>query len=128
MKNGVNLLIDSNILIYWLVGNLNAAEILSENIIHYSIITEIEVKGHTSLISQEEKIKLEKVLNRFRKISLTEEIKELAIEYKIQYNLKTPDAIIAATARFLKLPLVTGDKKVSQVENIIIVLFTPENN
>lgn len=128
MKNGVNLLIDSNILIYWLGGNLNAAQILSENIIHYSIITEIEVKGHTSLISQQEKIKLEKVLNRFKKISLTEEIKEIAIEYKIQYNLKTPDAIIAATARFLKLPLVTGDKKVSQVENIIIVLFTPENN
>lgn len=91
-------------------------------------LPEIEVKGHTSLITEEEKIKLEKVLNRFEKISLTEEIKELAIEYKIQYNLKTPDAIIAATARFLKIPLVTGDKKVSQVENIIVVLFTPENN
>jgi hypothetical protein len=48
MKNGVNLLIDSNILIYWLKGNLNTAQILSENIIHYSIITEIGVKGHTS--------------------------------------------------------------------------------
>jgi predicted nucleic acid-binding protein len=47
---------------------------------------------------------------------------------KFQYNLRTPDAIIAATARFLKLPLVTGDKKVAQVENIIIVLFTTENS
>ena len=77
---------------------------------------------------RKKKLNWEKVLNRFEKTSLTEEIKELAIEYKIQYNLKTPDAIIAATARFLKIPLVTGDKKVSQVENIIIVLFTPENN
>ncbi len=41
-------------------------------------------------------------------------------------TIKTPDAI-AATATFLKIPLVTGDKKVSQVENIITVLFTPEN-
>ena len=65
MKNGVNLLIDSNILIYWLSGNLNAAEILSENIIHYSIITEIEVKGHTSLIAPEEKIKLGKGIKSF---------------------------------------------------------------
>ena len=128
MKSGVNLLIDSNILIYWLNGNSNAADILSENIIHYSIITEIEVKGHTSLITQEEKIKLEKVLTRFKKILLTEEIKDIAIEYKTVYKLKTPDAIIAATARFLKIPLVTGDKKVLQVENIITVLFTPENN
>ena len=126
MKNGVNLLIDSNILIYWLKGNLNTAQILSENIIHYSIITEIEVKGHTSLISEEQKIKFQKVLNRFHKIYLTEDIKEQAIEYKIQYNLKTPDTIIAAIARFLKLPLITGNKKLLQVKNIVTVLFTPE--
>ncbi len=125
MKNGVNLLVDSNILIYWLNGNLNAAQILSENIIHYSIVTEIEVKGHASLITEVQKIKFQKVLNRFQKIYLTEEIKELAIEYKIQYNLKTPDAIIAATARFLKLPVITADKKILQVENIVTVLFTP---
>ena len=65
MKNGVNLLLDSNILIYWLIGNSNAAEILSENNIYYSIITEIEVKGHLSLITAEQKIKFQKVLNRF---------------------------------------------------------------
>ena len=126
MKNGVNLLLDSNILIYWLTRNTNAAEILSENNIHYSIITEIEVKGHTSLIIEEQRLKFQKVLDRFKKIGLIEEIKEFAIEYKIQYNLKTPDAIIAATARFLKLPLVTGDKKLLQVDNIITVLFNPE--
>lgn len=126
MKNGVSLLLDSNILIYWLTGNSNAAEILSENNIYYSIITEIEVKGHLSLITAEQKLKFQKVLNRFKKVYLTEEIKELAIEYKIEYNLKTPDAIIAATAKFLKLPLVTGDKKLLQVDNIITVLFNPE--
>ena len=126
MKNGVSLLLDSNILIYWLTGNSNATEILSENNIYYSIITEIEVKGHLSLITSEQKLKFQKVLNRFKKVYLTEEIKELAIEYKIEYNLKTPDAIIAATAKFLKLPLVTGDKKLLQVDNIITVLFNPE--
>ncbi|MDQ2864009.1 MAG: PIN domain-containing protein, partial [Bacteroidota bacterium] len=115
-----------NIIIYWLIGNPNAAEIISENIIHYSIITEIEVKGDTSMIKQAEKDKLQKILNRFKKIPLGEEIKEIAIKYKIQYNLKTPDAIIAASARFLKLPLVTGDKKVLQVDNIITVLFDPD--
>jgi predicted nucleic acid-binding protein len=126
MKNGVNLLLDSNILIYWLTGNVNAAEILSENNVHYSIITEIEVKGHTSLITTEQKFEFQKVLDRFNKIGLTEEIKEFAIEYKIQYNLKTPDAIIAATARYLKIPLVIGDKKLLQIDNIITVLFNPE--
>lgn len=126
MKNGVNLLLDSNILIYWLTGNVNAAKILSENNIHYSIITEIEVKGHTSLITTEQKIEFQKVLDRFKKVGLTKEIKEFAIEYKIQYNLKTPDAIIAATARYLKVPLITGDKKLLQIDNVITVLFNPE--
>lgn len=126
MRNGVNLLIDSNILIYWLNGNLSAAEILTENYIHYSIITEIEVKGHISFISNNQKSSLQRVLNRFTKIQLSEEIKDRAIEYKIEYNLKTPDAIIAATARHLKIPLITADKKILQVENIITVLFTPE--
>ncbi len=83
------------------------------------MLTEIEVK---SLISEEQKIKLEKVLVRFKKISLTEQIKDLAIEYKIKYNLNTSGAIIAATARFLKLSLITGDKKILQVENIITVI------
>lgn len=127
MKNGVNLLLDSNILIYWLNGNLKAAQILSDNNIHYSIITEIEVKGHISFLTEEQKMKFQKVLNRFTKINLNEEIKDIAIEYKLHYNLKTPDAIIAASAKFLKMPLVTGDKKVQQVENIITVLFNPAN-
>jgi len=126
MKNGVNLIVDSNILIYWLLGDVNAAEILTENLIHYSIITEIEVKGHASLISDLQKNKLQKVLNRFQKISLSEQIKEVAIDYKIKYNLKTPDAIIAATARLLKFPLITADRKILQVENIVTVLFSPE--
>ncbi len=126
MRNGVNLLLDSNILIYWLNGNANAAQIISDNNVHFSIITEIEIKSHTTLITEAQKFKLEKVLIRFKKISLTEEIKDIAIQYKIQYKLKTPDAIIAATARFLKIPLVTGDKKILQVENIITVLFNPQ--
>ena len=126
MKNGVNLLLDSNIFIYWLTGNIHAAEILAENDIHYSIITEIEVKGHLTFITKNQKLSFQKVLNRFEKISLTEEIKDFAIGYKILYNLKTPDAIIAATAKSLKLPLVTGDKKLLKVEDIITVHFNPE--
>lgn len=126
MKNGVNLLLDSNIFIYWLTGNMHAAEILAENDIYYSIITEIEVKGHLSFISKNQKVSFQKVLNRFHKSDLTEEIKDLAIEYKILYNLKTPDAIIAATAKSLKLPLVTGDKKLLKVEDIVTVHFNPE--
>jgi len=126
MRSGVNLLLDSNIFIYWLNGSQKAAQILWENNIHYSIITEIEVKGHISFVTDEQKMKFQRVLNRFTKIYINDEIKDLAIEYKAQYHLKTPDAIIAASAKYLKIPLITGDKKVQRVENIITVLFNPD--
>ena len=105
---------------------MHAAEILAENIIYYSIISEIEVKGHLSLISKNQRLSFQKVLNRFEKIGLIEENKNFAIEYKIFNNLKTPDAIIAASAKSLKLPLVTGDTKLLKVEEIITVHFNPE--
>ena len=125
MKNGVNILVDSNILIYWLQGHQNAASILSENYIHYPIITEIEVKGHMSFLTQLQKETFQKVLNKFKRAELTEAVKELAIRYKVEYKLKTPDAIIAATARHLKIPLITADKKVAGIDNIVVVLFNP---
>jgi predicted nucleic acid-binding protein len=111
MKNGVDILVDSNIFIYWLSGNAEAAEILSENNIYYSIISEIEVNGHTSLLDKDNKTKLNKLFTRFERVGLSNEIKDLAIQYKIAYNLKTPDGIICASSRHLKIPLITGDKK-----------------
>ena len=76
MKNGVNLLLDSNIFIYWLTANIHPAEILAENDIHFSIITEIEIKGHLTFTTKNQKLSFQKVLNRFEKIGLTEEIKD----------------------------------------------------
>ena len=66
MKNGVNLLLDSNIFIYWLTANIHAAEILAENDIHFSIITEIEIKGHLTFTTKNQKLSFQKVLNRDR--------------------------------------------------------------
>ena len=51
---------NSNIFIYWLNGSQKASQILLENNIHYSIITEIEVKGHISFITDEPKNKISK--------------------------------------------------------------------
>ncbi len=126
MKSGIDLLVDSNIFIYWLNGNPETAEILSGNTIYYSIISEIEVKGHVSLLDEKSKNKLYQLFDRFKRIALTDEIKDLAIHYKIKYNLKTPDAIICASSQFLKIPLLTADKKIIAVDKLVTVLFIPE--
>ena len=56
-------------------------------------------------------------------MQLTPEIKNIAIEFKQQNAIKTPDAIIAATAKFLQLPLVTSDKGFRKFTDIQIILI-----
>jgi len=127
MQNGIDLMIDTNILIYWLNGDENAASILEENNIYYSIITEIEVKGHISLLNKAEQKKLDSILQKFKRIDITEQVKDIAIQYRVDYKLKTPDAIIAASSHILKIPLFTADKKLSMITDIVIVLFEPKS-
>jgi predicted nucleic acid-binding protein len=43
-------------------------------------------------------------------------IKDRAVHFRLEYDLKTPDAIIAATASHLGLPLVTAEKAFGRVK------------
>lgn len=53
-------------------------------------------------------------------IDITKEIKRHAIEFRKKYNLKLPDAIIAATVFTSGTVLITNDKVFSQVKGIKI--------
>ena len=107
--------LDTNILIYHLNGCLddNAEQFLAkafESNAYISVITRIELLGwfkHTekSLSSAEE------LLNILNEQPLKEEIVTLCIQLRQTTSLKTPDAIIAATALHLQLPLMTRNIK-----------------
>ena len=56
-------------------------------------------------------------------IDLNPDIKDMAIALKQQYAIKTPDAIIAATSKFMQLPLVTSDKGFKKLKDIEIILI-----
>ena len=56
-------------------------------------------------------------------LDLNSEIKKKAIEFRIKYKLKLPDAIIAATTNYLDLPLVSSDKIFLKVEELNLVRF-----
>lgn len=47
----------------------------------------------------------------------------VAIEIRQQIPIKTPDAIIAATSKFLQLPLVTSDKGFKKIKGIELILI-----
>ncbi len=103
--------IDSNILIYHLNAALSDAgeELLlrlAESDAVTSIITRIELlswPGHSS----DNRIQTEMLLSRFAEQQLNEDIVKHTIDIRCRHRLKLPDSIIAATAIYLNLPLVT---------------------
>jgi predicted nucleic acid-binding protein len=107
--------IDTNILIYHLAGVLTdqAEAILAEALesgSYISIITRIELLGWRKHSPDSLKA-AEALLQSMSEIPLHEEIIRLCISFRQNYPIKLPDAIIAATARHTKIPLMTRNAK-----------------
>jgi predicted nucleic acid-binding protein len=119
--NGFSFVADTNFLINVHEGIKKTEPFLDGTTI-ISIISEIELLGWHK-ISPTEKRKLNELLNDCIIIELSTEIKNIAISLRQRYTIKTPDAIIAATAKFLQLPLVTSDKGFAKINDIEIVLI-----
>lgn len=104
-------LFDSNTLIYFLNNSLppsgNRLVLLGiQERAAFSVITRIEVLGYPA--PNEKKRAALHLLGSLTEIGLTEPVLERTIILKQQYRrLKLPDAIIAATALELSLPLIT---------------------
>ncbi len=107
-------LIDTNILIYYfggIVKNKKIIEILKESF-NISIISKIEFLSWRKL--KEDKAlseKAKKFISYANIYNLDETIADEAIILRQNYGLKTPDAIIAATAKVNNLILLTNDVK-----------------
>ena len=112
---------DSNILIYHINGQLDSK--MEQTLCGYfeqpayiSTITAMEVlswPGHS-----DESVEMTSAfLEVFDEIAIDAEIKALTIKTRRNYRLKLPDAIIAATALHLGLPLITHNTK--DFKNII---------
>ena len=120
--NGNKLFLDSNILLYFLYGDNDVVEIIFDKDVVISFITELELLSFPKLTRDQEN-NIKELLKNCQLINLNEEIKSLTIELKRKYKLKLPDAIIAATAYYLNLPLITADKQFKQVEELEIILY-----
>jgi len=107
-------LIDSNVEIDYLSGKLpeNGKHLLNHliNIVpNLSVITKIEVLGFKT--NTETTMLLGNFFKDSNVISLSDEITDKTIEIRKQYKIKTPDAIIAATAISNNFTLVTRNTK-----------------
>ena len=121
--NGHKYLADTNTLIFLLDRHPSLHSFLASHW-HYSFITEIELLGKPGITAKEMRT-IRELLSACEKVTHSDEINQLTISLKQQYKIKLPDALIAATAIFTDLPLLTFDKGFTQIETLDIVLLEP---
>ena len=119
--SGLKYLADTNAFIF-LLDRHPALRNLLESEWHYSFIIEIELLGKPGINSHEIK-NIQSLLDTCIKLAHVEQINKLTISLKQQYKIKLPDALIAATAIFHDLPLLTFDKGFSQIKSVDLILL-----
>lgn len=120
--NGIRIMCDTNPLIYLLDGNKDVAEFLENKQLYVSVITELELFGKHNLSKQDNEI-IEALLDSCFVIDLNQEIKQIYKRFKQKYVVKLPDAIIAATAIYLDMPLLTFDQGFKNIPELQLMLW-----
>ncbi|MFI5161628.1 MAG: PIN domain-containing protein [Sphingobacteriales bacterium] len=119
--NGIRYVADTNCFIYLLQDNDVLNPFLGESWA-FCYITEIELLSKKDLDPNED-AQIRAMLSTCYKVNHSELLTDLTIQLKRKNNLKLPDAIIAATALMLNLPLITADKSFANVSAIDCILL-----
>jgi len=106
--NGSKILIDTNIALYLFNGDEDLAAELQDKEAYVSFINELELLGYKGITPHEVNW-MELFLEECSIMDFNQGIKDIAIDLRRNYKLKLPDAIIAATAIFLGIPLISAD-------------------
>jgi predicted nucleic acid-binding protein len=121
--NGIDFCVDTNVLIYILGGHPAVSHISQYSFsLGVSVISEIELLGRKNIPQHDINV-IQSLLNDCEIINFNNTIKDIAISLKQKYSIKTPDAIVAATAKWLNLSLITADRDFKRIEDVDIVLL-----
>lgn len=114
------LVVDTSVLIHFMEGNVAAREWLFGREVHVSVATEIELRT-MGAIKQNAKAVIDRTLSLCSIWDISPSIKEQCIHFRSAHRMKLADALIAATAASLNLPLLTADKDFNKVKGAIDV-------
>ena len=120
--SGNKLFVDTNILIFLLNGDPDITKILDGKELVISVITELELKSYPKISEKELEI-IDSLVEECQVINLNQEIKKLSIEIRRKRNLKLPDAIVAASSYYSKLPIFTADKEFKKLEELDVIIY-----
>ncbi|MFZ4463870.1 MAG: type II toxin-antitoxin system VapC family toxin [Bacteroidales bacterium] len=119
--SGKSIVSDTNPLIYLLQGNSMAEEYLDGRQVWISVISELELFGKKGL-KPAELLVIQDLVDHCFIMDLNPGIKKYTKELLQNSNLKLPDAIVAATAMYLDLPLLTADTQFRQINGLKLIL------
>ena len=120
--SGTKILIDTNIAINLFKGDSHLAILLQGTEAYVSFIVELELLGYQAITIEEESW-VEMFLDECTIIDINSGIKEITTYVQRQYNLKLPDAIVAATSIFLGVPLLSADDHFERVKELIFICY-----
>ncbi len=120
--DGNRLLVDTNIILYALKGDMALTEMIDGQDLYISFVTRIELLSFPKIDAQGIEL-IERFLEQVPVIESNPVINADAIELRRMSGLEVPDAIIAASARFLGVRLMTADKDFQKVEKEIDLLL-----
>ena len=125
MTGSSNLLFDTNFdtnaFIYFFAGRetINAF-VKQAPIIYYSLTSETELLSAPHL-TDADMAHIKAFLAMCEPIPLIPEVVAGTIRIRRQYNVKVPDAIIAASALHLNVPLVSADTEFQKIESLSLI-------
>jgi predicted nucleic acid-binding protein len=122
--SGNKIFVDTNILIYFLKGEQEVIEMIGDKDVAISFITELELLSFPDLSKESEQI-ISNLLKECTIIELNRKIKDLTIEFRKKTKLKIPDSIVAASAYYMNLPLLTADKQMRIIDEVEVIIYEP---
>ncbi|GHT46157.1 hypothetical protein AGMMS49965_23560 [Bacteroidia bacterium] len=118
----MRVLCDTNTLIHLLGHNSEVVDLLIGKQVSISVITELELYGKQNITPKEVSI-IDMLVESCFVIDLLSPVKQIVKQLKQKHRMKLPDAIIAATAIYLDIPLITFDTDFKKIEEIKLVLL-----
>ncbi|MBK7382046.1 MAG: PIN domain-containing protein [Flavobacteriales bacterium] len=121
MSDG-SLLLDSNIIVHIFQGRSDIASQLEGRMLYVSVVSRIELFAWPGPDTGRAKW-LDAFLAECRIVELTKPIQEITIDIKKRFKLPMADAMIAATAVDLDVPLLTADKDFKRLDSVAKVVL-----
>ena len=116
-------LLDSNALIYAVRPEAFYAPFrrwVQRDATAFSAISRMEVLGFARL-TPADTLAFAAIFRLVPELPITSEVLDAAIKIRQQFRLKTPDAVVAATALVHRLELVTADSDFTRVAGLIVL-------